>query len=154
MWYAELCQRGDGIAGEKVEQKIISNPRSRAHTTGPHNSNEAIYPPTYSSTAERSTTVTPTKRSTHPACITAVQQMTYSRGRGRERAVKAPRGQKTKVRNTSNTLSHEHTRPSTHTPTRRPNNPPTHQPTLPRCATAIQQSTAADALMMTQTELQ
>ena len=48
----------------------------------------------------------------------------------------------TKVRNTSNTKSHEHTRPSTysttngpHPPTHRPNNPPTHQPTHPRCAT-------------------
>ena len=47
-----------------------------------------MYRPTYSSTAERSTTVTPTKLSTHPRCITAVQQMTYSSSTGRERAVK------------------------------------------------------------------
>ena len=40
-----------------------------------------------------------------------------------------------------------------HPPTHRPSNPRTHQPTHPRCATAIQQSTAADALMI-QTELQ
>ena len=138
-----------GSYSGRKKKKGNNIPRSCGHTTGTHNnSNEAIHPPTYSSTAERSTTVTP-KRSTHPPCITAVQQMTYSRGRGRERAVKAPRVQKTKVRNTSNTLSHEHTRPSTHTPTHRPNNPPTHQPTLPRCATAIQQSTAADALTQT-----
>ena len=69
--------------------------------------------------------------------------------------------QQTKVRNTSYTQSHQHTRPSIysptnrpHPPTHRPNNPLTHQPTHPRCATAIQQSSAADDALMIQTELQ
>ena len=118
--------------------------------------------PTYGSTAERSTAVTPTKRSTHPPCITVSVNstgiMTYSSSRGRERAVKPSWVQKTKVRDTSNTHSHEHTRSHTHPPTHRPNNPPTHRSTHPRCATAIQQSTAAAAadalMMMIQTELQ
>ena len=70
-----ICQRGAGIAGGKKEKK-----RKRTHesgdTTGTHNSNEAIHQPTYSSTAERSTAVTPTKRFTHP-CITAARQKTY-----------------------------------------------------------------------------
>ena len=63
--------------------------------------------------------------------------------------MKPPCVQKTKVRNTSNTQSHDHTRPSTYSTTNLPthphtdlNNPPTHQPTHPRCATAIEQSTA------------
>ena len=108
--------------------------------------------------------VTPTKRSTHPPCITAaVQQITYTAVVEVERAVKPPWWvQKTKVRNTSNTQSNEHTRPSTYWPTNpshllthRHNNPPTHQPTYPRCGTAIQQGTAAaaDELIMIQTEL-
>ena len=77
--------------------------------------------------------------------------MTYSSSRGRERAVKVPR-----VQNSSKhvTHGHEHTRPSTHPPTHRPNNPMTHQPPLQRCATAIQQSIAAGALIMIQTGLQ
>ena len=75
-WYVALRQRGAGIAGEKRRKNI---PRSGGHTTGTHiNSNETIYPPTYTSTAERRTTVTPTKRSTHPPCITAAQPMTLS----------------------------------------------------------------------------
>ena len=70
--------RGRYSARKKKKGKTI--PRSCGHTTGTHNnSNEAIYPPTYSITAERSATVTPTKRSTHPPCITAAaQQMTYT----------------------------------------------------------------------------
>ena len=63
----------------------------------------------------------------------------------RERVVKAPWVQKTKVRNTSNTHSHEHTLSSTHPHTHRHNHPRMHQPTHPRRATAIQQSTTADA---------
>ena len=64
------------------------------------------------------------------------------------RVVKAMHGsrkQKCETRQTpiaSNTLDHP--------PTHRPNHPPTHQPTHPRCATAIQQSTAADALIQTE----
>ena len=114
-----------------------NNPRRGGDTTWTHNnSNETIYPPTYSSTAERSTTtVTPTKWSTHP-CITAVQQTTYiysSSSRGRERAVKPPWVQNTKVRNTSNTQSHEHTRPSTYTdPPTDPSHPPTDRITYRR----------------------
>ena len=145
----------------RKKKKEKNNPRSRGRTTGTHNSNEAIYPPTYSSTAVRSTTVTPTKRSTHHPCIAAVQQMTYSSSRcvQFERSAPSSResgettmGPENKVRNTSNTHTHEHTRSSTHPLTHRPNHPPTHQPTHPRHATAIQWSTSADTLI--QTELQ
>ena len=77
-WYAEPCQRGAGTySGRKREMKRYI-PRRLGHTTGTHNSNEEIYPPPYSSTAERSTKVTPTKRSTNPPRITAVQQMRYT----------------------------------------------------------------------------
>ena len=108
----------------RKRKKGTNIPRNCGHTTGTrNNSNEAIYPPTYSSTAERSTTRT--MRSTHP-CITAVQQMTYTAVVEVERAVK-PWVQKTKVRNTSNTQTHEHTLPSTYSPTNRPHQP-THRP--------------------------
>ena len=65
------------VEREKKEKKEkISH---EGDTTGTHSSsNEAIHPSTCSSRAERHTTVTPTKRSTHSPCITAVQQMTYS----------------------------------------------------------------------------
>ena len=58
------------------------NSRSRGFTRRTHNSNEAIHPTTFSSTAERSTAVTPTKRSTHTPRITTVQQRGYSSCRG------------------------------------------------------------------------
>ena len=92
--------------------------QSRGHMTGRHYSNESIYQPTDSSTAERGTTVKPTKRCIHPPFITAVQQKTYTAVL--LIAVKPPWVQKTKIRNTSNTQSHEHTRPSTYSPTNRP----------------------------------
>ena len=66
------------------------------------------------------------------------------------RVVVKPWVQKTKVRNTSNTHSHEHARSSTHSRTHRPTHPRTHRPTHPRRTTAIQQSTAADALIQTE----
>ena len=118
---------------------------------------------------------TPTNRYTHPQpctaassdtneailpppCVAAVQQRTYSSSRCvssryvalHRFVVKAPWVQKAIVRKTSNTHSHEHTRSSTHPHTHRPNHPPMDQPTHPRRATAIQQSTAADALIQTE----
>ena len=71
------CARAGPVEREKNKQK--NNPKTRGHT------NETIHQPTtlyYSSTAVRSTAVTPTKRSTHPPCVSAaVQQMTYSSSR-------------------------------------------------------------------------
>ena len=54
-------------------------------------------------------------------CIQFVRTALHRRGR----VVKPPWVQKTKVRNTSNTQSHKHTRSSTHPLTHRPNHPPT-----------------------------
>ena len=61
--YAGLCHHGARYGGRK-KKKEKNNPRTRGHTTATHHSNEPIHPPAtlyYSSTAVRSTAVTPTK---------------------------------------------------------------------------------------------
>ena len=124
----------------RKKKKEKNNPR-RGGTHGRRNtqhcySNEAIYLPTDSSTAERSTTtvVTPTTRSTHPLCITAVQQMTYrALLRSREKGeTMGPENESTKhvkhpeprINSAIHVLTHHPT-----APTHQPNNPPMHQPT-------------------------
>ena len=104
-----------------------------------------------------STTSPPPRPTTHQQLSTAVTYSSrsapgsYAALRGR--VVKAPWVQETKLKNTSTTHRDECTRPTTHPHGH--NHPRTHQPTHPRCATAVEQSTAAaaDALMMIQTEL-
>ena len=72
------------------------------------------------------------------------------------RVVKAPWLQKTKVRNTSNTHSHEHTRSSTHPPTssthpptQPPTDAPTYQPTTCYSNTAEYSSRCVDTSRVT-----
>ena len=123
---------------KKKKEKNI--PRSRGHTTGTHNSNGAIYQPTYSSTAERSTTVTPTKRCTHPPYITAVQLKTYtqqylsSRESGEtmgleNKSTEHVRHPEPRTHSTIHVLTHQPT-PPTHPPTQQPTDARTYPATM------------------------
>ena len=130
--------RARGRYRSKKKKKEKDNPqkggRHDRRNTQHCYSNEAIYPPTDSSTAERSTTVSPTKRSTHPPCITAaVQQMTCTAvvvERERWNHDEARKQKKCETRQTPRTRTHSTIYVLTHQPTQQPTDAPIYPPTM------------------------